>query len=90
MSIHPKTETPDGRAFLRLEFWNSFQFLCIALVAATVGAFSWAIQPGEDINFLGMIPRIVREFYRPCFLAFLGLSVLRLLAMRLVQRKRWR
>ncbi len=90
MSFQPKTETPGGRAFLRRELWNSFQFLCIAFVAATVGAFSWAIQPGDDINFLGMMHRMIQEFYRPWFLAFLGLSVLRLFVLWLVQRRRWR
>jgi hypothetical protein len=90
VSGHLKTETPDGRAFLRREFWNSFQFLAIAFIAATVGAFSWALPPGDDINFLGMMHRMIRDFYRPWFLAFLGLSVLRLFVLWLVQRKRWR
>ena len=83
MSIHQKAETPGGRAFLTRELCGSLQFLGIAFVAATVGAFSWAIQPGEDINFLGMLPRMIREFYRPWLFTFLGLSLLRLLVLRI-------
>lgn len=82
MTLHPNTETPGGRAFLGRELWHSFQFLGISFFAATVGAFSWAIQPGEDINFLGMLPRMVRDFYRPWLITFLGLSLLRVLVLR--------
>lgn len=82
MSVHPTME-PSGRwGYLGRELWYSFQFLCIAFIAATIGAFSWAIQPGEDINFPGMLPRLVRDFYGPWLITFLGLSLLRVLVLR--------
>lgn len=73
---------PGGRAFFRRELWHSVQFLCIAFIAATIGVFSWAIQPGEDISFPGMLQRMVRDFYGPWLITFLGLSLLRVLVLR--------